>query len=79
MPEFSALTWIASSAISADRPPENPTREIVGRLFFFAHWAARTIFSEFPDELMVITLTGDYATRLRSYELLAAAFDLGTE
>ena len=31
------------------------------------------------DELMVITITGDYATRLRSYELLAAAFDLGTE
>jgi len=30
------------------------------------------------DELMVITITGDYATRLRSYELLATAFDLGT-
>ena len=28
------------------------------------------------DELMVITITGDYATRLRSYELLAGAFDL---
>jgi luciferase family oxidoreductase group 1 len=28
------------------------------------------------DELMVITITGDYASRLRSYELLAAAFDL---
>jgi luciferase family oxidoreductase group 1 len=30
------------------------------------------------DELMVITITGDYATRLRSYELLAEAFDLGS-
>ncbi len=29
------------------------------------------------DELMVLTITGDYATRLRSYELLAQAFDLG--
>jgi luciferase family oxidoreductase group 1 len=29
------------------------------------------------DELMVITITGDYASRLRSYELLAEAFDLG--
>ena len=28
------------------------------------------------DELMLITITGDYATRLRSYELLAAAFAL---
>jgi alkanesulfonate monooxygenase SsuD/methylene tetrahydromethanopterin reductase-like flavin-dependent oxidoreductase (luciferase family) len=28
------------------------------------------------DELMMITITGDYASRLRSYELLAAAFGL---
>jgi alkanesulfonate monooxygenase SsuD/methylene tetrahydromethanopterin reductase-like flavin-dependent oxidoreductase (luciferase family) len=28
------------------------------------------------DELMLITITGDYASRLRSYELLAEAFDL---
>ena len=28
------------------------------------------------DELMAITITGDYATRLRSYELLAEAFGL---
>lgn len=28
------------------------------------------------DELMVITITGDYAARMRSYELLARAFDL---
>lgn len=28
------------------------------------------------DELMVITITGDYASRLRSYELLAEAFGL---
>jgi luciferase family oxidoreductase group 1 len=28
------------------------------------------------DELMVITITGDYASRLRSYELLAGAFGL---
>ena len=29
------------------------------------------------DELMVITITGDYETRLESYRLLAAAFELG--
>jgi alkanesulfonate monooxygenase SsuD/methylene tetrahydromethanopterin reductase-like flavin-dependent oxidoreductase (luciferase family) len=29
------------------------------------------------NELMVITITGDYATRLRSYELLGEAFGLG--
>jgi luciferase family oxidoreductase group 1 len=29
------------------------------------------------DELMVLTITGDYATRLESYELLANAFSLG--
>ncbi|MEK6243733.1 MAG: LLM class flavin-dependent oxidoreductase [Pseudomonadota bacterium] len=29
------------------------------------------------DELMVLTITGDYATRLESYELLAKAFGLG--
>ncbi len=29
------------------------------------------------DELMLITITGDYATRLRSYELLAEAFGVG--
>jgi len=29
------------------------------------------------DELMALTITGDYATRLRSYELLAQAFGLG--
>lgn len=28
------------------------------------------------DEVMVITITGEYATRLRSYELLAEAFEL---
>ena len=28
------------------------------------------------DELMVLTITGDYASRLRSYELLAEAFAL---
>ena len=28
------------------------------------------------DELMVITITGDYRTRLESYELIAGAFDL---
>jgi luciferase family oxidoreductase group 1 len=28
------------------------------------------------DELVVVTITGDYASRLRSYELLAATFDL---
>ena len=28
------------------------------------------------DEVMVITITGDYASRLRSYELLAQAFTL---
>jgi len=28
------------------------------------------------DEVMVVTITGDYATRLRSYELLAEAFEL---
>jgi len=28
------------------------------------------------DELMVLTITGDYATRLASYELLAGAFGL---
>ena len=27
------------------------------------------------DELMVITITGDYDTRLESYRLLAEAFD----
>jgi len=31
------------------------------------------------DELMVLTITGDYATRLESYELLAQAFALGKE
>ena len=30
------------------------------------------------DEIMVITITGDYASRLRSYELLANTFELGT-
>jgi len=29
------------------------------------------------DELMAITITGDYDSRLRSYELLAGAFNLG--
>jgi len=29
------------------------------------------------DEVMLLTITGDYATRLRSYELLAEAFGLG--
>lgn len=29
------------------------------------------------DELMIITITGDYATRARSYELLAREFGLG--
>ena len=29
------------------------------------------------DELMVLTITGDYATRLDSYERLAQAFALG--
>ena len=29
------------------------------------------------DELMVITITGDYDSRLKSYELLAGAFNLG--
>ena len=28
------------------------------------------------DELMVLTITGDYATRLQSYEMLAKAFEL---
>jgi hypothetical protein len=28
------------------------------------------------DELMIITITGDYASRMRSYELLAAEFAL---
>jgi hypothetical protein len=28
------------------------------------------------DELMAITITGDYDSRLRSYELLAGAFGL---
>jgi hypothetical protein len=28
------------------------------------------------DELIVVTITGDYASRLRSYELLAQAFAL---
>ena len=28
------------------------------------------------DELMVITITGDYGSRLRSYELLAGTFRL---
>jgi luciferase family oxidoreductase group 1 len=30
------------------------------------------------DELMVLTITGDYATRLESYERLAQAFELAT-
>ena len=30
------------------------------------------------DEVMVLTITGDYASRLRSYELLASAAGLGT-
>ena len=30
------------------------------------------------DELMVVTITGDYASRMRSYELLAAEFALDT-
>ena len=30
------------------------------------------------DELMVITITGEYASRLRSYELLASAFGLSS-
>ena len=30
----------------------------------------------YADELMVVTITGDYASRLRSYELLAAEFGL---
>jgi alkanesulfonate monooxygenase SsuD/methylene tetrahydromethanopterin reductase-like flavin-dependent oxidoreductase (luciferase family) len=28
------------------------------------------------DELMILTITGDYATRRRSYELVASAFGL---
>ena len=28
------------------------------------------------DELMVVTITGDYASRMRPYELLAAEFGL---
>lgn len=31
------------------------------------------------DELMIITITGDYDSRLRSYELIAAAFDLSCQ
>ena len=31
------------------------------------------------DELMVITITGDYASRLRSYELLADTFSLDAQ
>jgi luciferase family oxidoreductase group 1 len=31
------------------------------------------------DELMVLTITGDYGTRLESYELLAQAFALGKD
>jgi alkanesulfonate monooxygenase SsuD/methylene tetrahydromethanopterin reductase-like flavin-dependent oxidoreductase (luciferase family) len=31
------------------------------------------------DELMLITITGDYASRLRSYELVADTFDLQSE
>jgi len=31
------------------------------------------------DELMVITITGDYRTRLESYELIAGAFDLNQQ
>ena len=31
------------------------------------------------DELMIITITGDYPSRLRSYELLAEAFRLGLQ
>ena len=31
------------------------------------------------DELMVITITGDYASRLRSYELLAETFGLDAQ
>jgi luciferase family oxidoreductase group 1 len=30
------------------------------------------------DELMIVTITGDYTSRMRSYELLAAEFDLTT-
>jgi alkanesulfonate monooxygenase SsuD/methylene tetrahydromethanopterin reductase-like flavin-dependent oxidoreductase (luciferase family) len=30
------------------------------------------------DELMVLTITGDYATRLESYERLAEIFELPT-
>jgi alkanesulfonate monooxygenase SsuD/methylene tetrahydromethanopterin reductase-like flavin-dependent oxidoreductase (luciferase family) len=29
------------------------------------------------DEVMILTITGDYASRRRSYELLASAFGLG--
>jgi alkanesulfonate monooxygenase SsuD/methylene tetrahydromethanopterin reductase-like flavin-dependent oxidoreductase (luciferase family) len=28
------------------------------------------------DELMILTITGDYSTRRRSYELIADAFEL---
>ncbi len=31
------------------------------------------------DEVMVLTITGDYGSRLRSYELLAGEFELGSE
>jgi alkanesulfonate monooxygenase SsuD/methylene tetrahydromethanopterin reductase-like flavin-dependent oxidoreductase (luciferase family) len=29
------------------------------------------------DELMILTITGDYPSRRRSYELIAEAFGLG--
>jgi alkanesulfonate monooxygenase SsuD/methylene tetrahydromethanopterin reductase-like flavin-dependent oxidoreductase (luciferase family) len=31
------------------------------------------------DEVMVLTITGDYPSRLRSYGLLAGEFGLGSE
>ena len=35
--------------------------------------------SSYADELIVLTVAGSYAARLRSYELLAEAFELNKQ
>ena len=68
-PADPAQTWTPLSPVKVAFSQTPPAAVVKAQLL-----ALRDEFE--ADELMVITITGDYATRLESYRLLAGVFDL---
>ena len=77
VPSYEEARAYAYSGADRQRIAHNRRRLVLGAPATVRARLLELAAASGADELMVVTITGDYDSRLKSYELLAGAFNLG--